>query len=151
MGNVKDRYFKYADNGDQFVGRCLCLLPILTVDLAVSPPYFTNAADMNWVNNMTKAQFYHLYLIPDFGLLLKMCLATMLHWHHLITDYLHFNHVVQDSSVVFNNTADIEHIENKKLVCISYPWSHPNLVFQINKELQNYCQQKSNKVKVQNY
>jgi hypothetical protein len=40
MGNVKDRYFKYMESGDQFVGQCLSLLPILTVDMAASPPFF---------------------------------------------------------------------------------------------------------------
>jgi hypothetical protein len=55
MGNVKDSYFKYADNGDQFVGRCLCLLLILDVDLAVSPPFFTDLADWKWVDDMVKA------------------------------------------------------------------------------------------------
>jgi hypothetical protein len=112
MGNVKDRYFKYADNGDQFVGRCLCLLPILNVELAVSPPYFDDVvADMEWVNDMVKAQFYHLFPIPDFGLLLRMCLASMVYHSRWIAEFLNFNHVVRGASVVFNNLADLERIE----------------------------------------
>jgi hypothetical protein len=129
MGNVKDRYFKYADNGDQFVGRCLCLLPILNADLAVSPPLFQEAADMNWVNDMVKAQFCHLHSIADFGLLLRMCLATMIFHSRWIAEFLHFNHVVRSDSVVYNVTADMEKIEKEKWVEVCYPWSHPHFVF----------------------
>jgi hypothetical protein len=42
MGNVKDRYFKYSENGDQFVGRCIAMLPVLHVDFAISPPFLTS-------------------------------------------------------------------------------------------------------------
>jgi hypothetical protein len=45
-GDVKDIYFKYAENGDQYVGQCLCLLPIINVDLATSPPYYSTAVDV---------------------------------------------------------------------------------------------------------
>jgi hypothetical protein len=44
MGNVKDRYFKYAGMGDQYVGRCLTLIPVLEHSLASSPPL------MDWKN-----------------------------------------------------------------------------------------------------
>jgi hypothetical protein len=60
MGNVKDSYFKYADNGDQYVGRCLSLLPVLNVDLAVSPPYFSDVADSEWIREMISVQFHGL-------------------------------------------------------------------------------------------
>jgi hypothetical protein len=129
MGNVKDCYFKYAHNGDQFVGRCLCLLPILNVDLAVSPPFFTDSADWTWVDDMVKAQFNHLNSIGDYGLLLRMCLATMTYHRKWISDFLHFNHVVRSDSVLYNNVADMERIESEAWVIIAYPWSHPNLVF----------------------
>jgi hypothetical protein len=40
MGNVKDRYFKYIEAGDQYCGRCLTVNPVLSVHLAASPPFF---------------------------------------------------------------------------------------------------------------
>jgi len=33
MGKVKDTYMQYIDSGDQFVGRCLSLLPLLSSQL----------------------------------------------------------------------------------------------------------------------
>jgi len=44
MGKVKDRYMQYIDIGDQFVGRCLSLLPLLSFQFACLPPYFSDAA-----------------------------------------------------------------------------------------------------------
>ncbi len=40
MGKVKDIYMHYIDSGDQFVGRCLALLPLLDSNFACSPPHF---------------------------------------------------------------------------------------------------------------
>ncbi|KAL7575923.1 hypothetical protein ACA910_000722 [Epithemia clementina (nom. ined.)] len=40
MGHVKDVYMCYATAGDEFVGWCLCLLPLLQMLFGNSPPYF---------------------------------------------------------------------------------------------------------------
>ena len=130
MGNVKDRYFKYAENGDQFVGRCLALLPVLNVNLAISPPYFTEKADTEWINNMVIVQYSAFRKLREqFGLLLRMCLASMLFHKRWIAECLSFNHVVKTSSVCFRNGADLEKVEQEKWVITSYPWSAPDLSF----------------------
>ena len=38
MGSVKDVYMRYLSSGDQFVGRCLSMLPLLRMEFASSPP-----------------------------------------------------------------------------------------------------------------
>ena len=38
MGSVKDVYMRYLSSGDQFVGRCLTMLPLLRMEFASSPP-----------------------------------------------------------------------------------------------------------------
>ena len=38
MGSVKDVYMRYLSLGDQFVGRCLSMLPLLQMEFASSPP-----------------------------------------------------------------------------------------------------------------
>jgi hypothetical protein len=101
MGNVKDWYFKYADNGDQYVGCCLSLLPISHVDLAISPPYFSDTANFSWVTDMVAAQFANLSGVEEFGLMLRMCFASILFHRRWIKDYLLFNHVVKIASVCF--------------------------------------------------
>ena len=41
MGTVKDVYMQYLSSGDQFVGRCLAMLPLLQMDFASPPlPHF---------------------------------------------------------------------------------------------------------------
>jgi hypothetical protein len=129
MGNVKDRYFKYANNGDQYVGRCLCLLPILSVDLAISPPYFSETSDSEWVKEMILVQFFSLSRVAEYGLLLRMCLASLLYHSQWIADFLEFNSVVRTASICFRNKNDLEKIRLEKWVNVSYPWSAPKLVF----------------------
>jgi hypothetical protein len=79
MGNVKDWYFCYADNGDQFVGRCLALLPILSADLAISPPYFKEHSDFKWIADMVSffACVLPLFFIMKGGLQLSWYLQIM--------------------------------------------------------------------------
>jgi hypothetical protein len=129
MGNVKDRYFKYAENGDQFVGRCLALLPLLNIDLAVSPPFFSDSTDFKWVEEMIGSQFNALRKVSEYGLLLRMCLASLLYHRDWIFEILGTNHVVRASSVCFKNAADLDRIKEENWIIVRYPWSAPNLVF----------------------
>ena len=38
MGSVKDVYMCYLSSGDQFVSRCLMMLPLLQMEFVLSPP-----------------------------------------------------------------------------------------------------------------
>jgi hypothetical protein len=59
MGNMKDLYFlKYADSGDQYVGQCILLLPVLHVDMAICPPYFSASADMVCAGDMVQGRVH---------------------------------------------------------------------------------------------
>jgi hypothetical protein len=129
MGNIKDRYFKYAENGDQFVGRCLSLLPILNIDLAISPPYFDQPSDLKWIDEMVQVQFHVLKKIPEFGLLLRMCLASLIYHGRWIAANLGPNHVVRNAAVLYRDAVQIKKIEDEKWVIVSYPWTAPKLVF----------------------
>lgn len=129
MGNVKDRYFKYAENGDQYVGRCLSLLPILNVDLATSPPYYSTTAEIKWIDEMVVTQFHALKDVREFGLLLRMCLASLLFHSEWISTFLVFNHVVRTTSACFRNAEQLKKIKTEKWIIRSYPWSSPNLIF----------------------
>jgi hypothetical protein len=129
MGNVKDWYFKYADNGDQYIGRCLCLLPNLHVDLAISPPFFTDTANSIWVQDMVASQFVNLVTVSEFGLMLRMCLASLLFPAQWIEESLLFNHVVRNASVCFRNEDQLRTIRDDNWITVAYPWTHPQLVF----------------------
>jgi hypothetical protein len=129
MGNVKDRYFKYAENGDQYVGRCLALLPILHSDFACSPPFFNDNTDFTWVDSMVPIQFYALKGISTFGRMLRMCLASLLHSHRWIADNLSFNHVVMTSSICFRDVLDLKRVEENQWIKILYPWNDRSISF----------------------
>ena len=45
MGRVKDIYMRYVSAGDEFVGRCLSMLPLLSSKFGASPPHFKDDAD----------------------------------------------------------------------------------------------------------
>lgn len=80
MGHVRDRYCHYLDSGDQYVGWCLSLLPISTVEFACSPPYFNvehDSLDDCWLSETTVVQYPVFSSVPQFGRLLRMCLASM--------------------------------------------------------------------------
>jgi hypothetical protein len=129
MGNVKDRYFKYAENGDQYVGRCLCLLPVLHVDLAVSPPFFVDHADMDWIVGMVKLQFRAMHGMLEFGKMLRMCLSSMLYHHCWIQEFLGFNHVVKTASICFRDLMDIKRVEEENWIKVVHPWNCGNSNF----------------------
>jgi hypothetical protein len=121
MGNVKDRYFKYSENGDQFVGRCISMLPVLHVDFAISPPYFSDDVDLSWLQGMVSAQFCAIHNINEFGLLLRRSLASLLHHCGWIDQFLGFNHVVKTSSICFRGRADIKKVTDGEWIKLSHP------------------------------
>jgi hypothetical protein len=123
MGNVKDRYFKYAENGDQYVGRCLAMLPMQKIELAISPPYFSSKTDLEWVSSMVNIQFSAMKSLHHFGKMLRQCLASLLYHHGWIEEFLGFNHVVKTSSVCFRSLADIKRVEEGGWVVVTFPWS----------------------------
>jgi hypothetical protein len=129
MGNVKDRYFKYAENGDQYVGRCLALLPLMHVDFATSPPFFIDSTDYEWLASMVSVQFFAFKNLVPFGRLLRMCLASMLHHHSWITEHLSFNHVVKTSSVCFRDLIDLKRVEDNRWIKIIHPWNDCTIRF----------------------
>jgi hypothetical protein len=105
MGGVKDRYCQYKESGDQFVGRCLTLLPNLHVNFAISPPFFSNLnADLTrWVYNLMLAQFPVLGRIESLGTLCWMCLASLLYHREWIISYVPRNLVIITDSLCFGH------------------------------------------------
>ena len=97
MGNVKDRNFRFAETGDEYVGRCLALNPVLSVTLAASPPFFDeNIEDETdiWLKQLVEYQFAYMNGVPHFGRLNRMCLASLLYHRVWIESNLAPNHVV---------------------------------------------------------
>ena len=130
MGKVKDIYMRYVVSGDQFVGRCLCLLPILSSDFGCSPPYFVldNNVNGKWIDDMRVAQFPMVHMVEGLGRLTKMCLASILYHRHWLLSLLHDgNHVIIVTSNVLRNGELLNKINNnKELIQVTYPWTDQN-------------------------
>lgn len=133
MGKMKDIYMRYVTSGDQFVGRCLSLLPVLRAEFACSPPYFTREvvdADVDWVDDLRKTEFRMVYLIAGWGRLTKMCLASVLYHHGYLVKLLHVNHVFCVTSHVFRNGELLQRLrDDKDMIMVTFPWNDGEKAF----------------------
>jgi hypothetical protein len=134
IGNVKERYFKYSEAGDQFVGRCLSLLNILSVEFSVSPPFF-ECSDENqngFINNLILAQFPALSNSANsansakHGKLLRMMLASILFHRNWLLDSDAFghNHVVKKCCYSLRKSdIDLFLVNNPMLLSTKFPYN----------------------------
>ena len=123
MGKVKDIYMRYVSSGDQFVGRCLSMLNILSSDFGSSCPYFSDDCDIDWINDLAIAQFPMVSEVNGFGLFCQRCLASLL-FHRDVLFALPANHVVRISSFALKNQDVLKRFEDKELIVVSYPWNN---------------------------
>ncbi len=127
MGKVKDIYMHYVDSGDQFVGRCLSLLLLLSSNFASLPPYFPDTATDDGKNRLEAlclSQFLMVACLPNYGLLTWMCLATVLYHHNWILENFMVNHVVCCVSTVLHQVDVVQHCDtNPGFVIVTCPWN----------------------------
>ncbi|KAL7574763.1 hypothetical protein ACA910_017326 [Epithemia clementina (nom. ined.)] len=65
MGHMKDVYMRYATAGDEFVGQCLCLLPLQTL-FGSSPPYFGSWVGEALIQRTIASQFPMIHRVKGF-------------------------------------------------------------------------------------
>ena len=80
MGNVRDIYMRYISSGDQFVGRCLSMLPLLHTKFGSSPPLFVPAI-RDWADDYRKMQFSMLTGIAHLSQMTLFCFASLAYHH----------------------------------------------------------------------
>ena len=130
MGGVRDTYFRYSEAGDQYVGRCLSMNPVLSVSLAASPPHFTfklGSADDCWINKIVELQFPGVFRVNAFGKLLRNCLCSLIFHHQWIATSLVPNHVVRNVSYALRTEEVLQ--RGFPLINVSYPWNDEEHVF----------------------
>jgi hypothetical protein len=125
MGKVKDVYMRYVTSGDQFVGRCLAMLPILRMEFASSPPHFIKGEEEEeaWVEDLRCLQFPMVRMIVTFGRLTKMCLALMLFHRDWLSSTLKTNHVFLVTSHCNRTVEVLNKINNNNILKVTYPWN----------------------------
>jgi hypothetical protein len=79
MGQVKDIYFHQMQAGDEFTGRCIYLLNIMSGDFATSPAFFKEDTDEDLIASTVADVFPHFQLTAGMGQIIRMCLASLVH------------------------------------------------------------------------
>jgi hypothetical protein len=124
MGNVKDRYFKYVDGGDQYCGRCLTTNSVLSVNIASSPPYFdvNQQVDLEgYIEQMCRLQFGQLFDVFGFGKLLRMCVASLVHHRDWFDARLYHSHVLLRSSTILRDSTFVDRMSSH--LKVTFPWN----------------------------
>ena len=124
MGKVKD-IMRYVDNGDKFVGRCLALLPLLSSKFACSLPHFlATDNDHAYWDAICRAHVPMVSNIPEYSMLTRMCLASLLFHRKWIANTFPVNHIVHCSSVTLRRADIVAKFEsNPNIVVVAYPWN----------------------------
>ncbi|KAL7557256.1 hypothetical protein ACA910_001220 [Epithemia clementina (nom. ined.)] len=122
MGHVKDVYMRYATAGDEFVGQCLCLLPLLQTTFGISPPHFGSWVGEALIQHAVSSQFSMVHQIEGFGKMCCMCLVSTLYHCEYISNFAS-NHIAQITSYVFCHAAMLEFFtENLDAVVTKITW-----------------------------
>ena len=121
MGIIRDRYMRYISSGDQFVGQCLSMLPLLHTEFGSSPPHFVPAI-RDWADDYCKMQFAMLTGIAHFSQMTLFCFASLAYHHAFITTNLGPNHVVHTSGPFFRDGNALTHVGSGTTIVVSYRW-----------------------------
>ncbi|KAL3781326.1 hypothetical protein ACHAW5_007180 [Stephanodiscus triporus] len=111
MPGVMNRYIKFENAGDQFVGQCVSGRSRLTKEFAASPPYF-DFSDCSQVDNMPVAAQSNDKVFALF----KTCLASFFYHRKFLTETLHPNSCLRTSHFM----TEVMPYADK--VCVKYPW-----------------------------
>ena len=115
MGQVKDIYFDHSEGGDEFCGRCACLLNLMSSNFATTPVYFLEKVCQKRLDATIGAVFPHFQKIDGMKRILTNCLASLLfHSAHVVgTDVkkgMESNHAAR-SIPIFRDISLTEDLE----------------------------------------
>ena len=105
MGGTRDKYIKYENAGDQFLGRTLCGLNSLVKEFSISSPFF-NASSNAEVELMDRVLRNNVVGAGNVSArtfeVLRMCTASCVYHHTYLSSKLHPTHRFR-SHPLFNN------------------------------------------------
>ena len=95
MGTVKDIYFDHAQGGDEFCGRCACLLNMMDESFLMSALFFHEDADQQLIQDTINSTFPHLSKMEGMGQILRRCLASLVNRSKHVAEHLDVNHPIR--------------------------------------------------------
>ena len=122
MGQVKDIYFHQTEGGDEFAGRCACLLNMMSEFFAVSPAFFDETVGEEWIESMVVEVFPHFQSIEGMSRILKMSLASLIH-HQKTVMAFDPNHLAR-SIPIFRDVRKLEAVDGKVKTVLAWETTH---------------------------
>jgi hypothetical protein len=98
MGQVKDIYFHQMQAGDEFTGRCVSLLNMMSAEFATSPAFFKDDADDGLIDETVKAVFPHFFNVGGMGRILRMCTASLINHREAVQGF-DSNHIARTVTI----------------------------------------------------
>jgi hypothetical protein len=95
MGQVKDIYWHQTQGGDEFTGCCGFLLDMMSNDFALSPAFFDDTIEDEWLKSTVGEVFPEFPLIQGFDRILQTSLASLIH-HQKIVMAFNPNHLARN-------------------------------------------------------
>ena len=91
MGGTRDKYIKYENAGDQFLGRTLTGLSSLQKEFSISPPFFnTEAAELTAIDGLLRTHVVGGSIITSTLFeVLRMCFASVVYHNGFMMVHLH--------------------------------------------------------------
>ena len=110
MGGTRDKYIKFENAGDQYLGRILCGLDPLSPSFASSPPFFDAQSneDKKKVDDFIKSRLENAANISD-GLfaVVRYCFASLCYHYQFLTNILQPTSRIRTSAMFMNIPEDI--------------------------------------------
>ena len=105
MGTVKDIYFDHAQGGDEFCGRCACLLNMMDESFSMSALFFAEDADQQLIQDTINSTFPHFCKMEGMGRILRRCLASLVDRSKHVAEHLDPNHPIMSIPLYRDLTA----------------------------------------------
>jgi hypothetical protein len=114
MGQVKDIYFHQMQAGDEFCGRCISLLNMMSGDFATSPAFFKEDTDPDLLTSTIGDVFPHFESTAGMGRILQMCLASLVYHQEKVLAFPP-NHIARTISL-FLDPSILQPVTDKVIV-----------------------------------
>ena len=124
MGQVKDIYFHQMQAGDEFTGRCISLLNMMSGDFAMSPAFFKEDTDEDLISSTITDVFPHFQSTAGMGRILRMCLASLVFHREKVLAF-DANHIARTISL-FRDPSKLQPVINKVITVRAWE-SHRHL------------------------
>ena len=110
MGGTRDKYIKFENAGDQYLGRILTGLDALSPSFAVTPPFFDAKSDeeKKKVDEFIKSRIPNAEKISNnlFGVV-RYCFASLCYHYSFLTNILQPTSRIRTSAIFMNIPQDI--------------------------------------------